>query len=167
MDEIVNRVSQSALITFDLEEHYPQGMRMHIDIKEWLFQHMVLREKEFRRHLKEHDWSQYQDAFVSVSCSVEAIVPQWAFVLVASHLQPFAKRVVFGTAETLETQLYQEVLDGLDYVYLKDKPVILKGCSNRPVPLNAYIMAMDKIQPIARSVMYGEACSAVPLYKRK
>jgi len=167
MDEIVNRVSQSALVTFDLEEHYSQGKRMHIDIKKWLFQHMVLREKEFRGHLKEHDWSQYQDAFVSVACSVEAIIPQWAFVLVASHLQSFAKRVVFGTAENLETQLYQEVLNGLDYEYLKDKPVILKGCSNKPVPLNAYIMAMNKIQPLARSVMYGEACSAVPLFKHK
>ncbi len=165
--EIINRVAQSKLITFDLEELYPKGRRAVLDIKEWLYEGIILREKEFRGALENHDWSNYKDAYVALTCSTEAIVPGWAFMLVASKLQPYAKKLVVGSLEDLETSLYQTILEELDVSPFKDKPIIIKGCSNKPVPENAYIMAMSKIQEVAKSVMYGEACSAVPLYKKK
>lgn len=167
MSEIVNRVAQSKLITFDLEELYLEGSRKVLDIKDWLHEGIILREKEFRNALQESDWSGYKNAYVALTCSTDAIVPGWAFMLVASKLQPYAKKVVVGSLEDLETSLYQSVLTDLDISEFKDKPVIIKGCSNKPVPENAYIMAMAKIQEVAKSVMYGEACSAVPLFKKK
>ncbi|MEM7483987.1 MAG: DUF2480 family protein [Bacteroidota bacterium] len=167
MSEIVNRVAQSKLITFDLEELYPEGKRTILDIKDWLYEGFILREKEFRSYLEEQDWSQYQDNNVALSCSTDAIVPGWAFMLVTAKLNPFAKKVVVGDLETLETSLYQEQLEKLDVSSFADKPIIIKGCSNKPVPQNAYIMAVAKIQQVAKSVMYGEACSSVPLYKKK
>ncbi|MGX1928194.1 DUF2480 family protein [Flagellimonas sp. 2504JD4-2] len=167
MSEIVNRVAQSKLITFDLEELYPEGRRALLDIKDWLHEGFILREKEFRSSLEEHDWSSYKDAYVALTCSTDAIVPGWAFMLVASKLQPYARQVVVGNLEDLETSLYQTILNDLDVSAFQDKPIIIKGCSNKPVPENAYIMAMAKIQQVAKSVMYGEACSAVPLFKQK
>lgn len=164
--EIVNRVAQSKLVTFDLEDLYPSGERRVLDIKDWLHEGFILREKEFRMHVEEHDWSSYQDAFVALQCSTDAIVPGWAFMLVASRLNPYAKKVVIGSLEDMETSLYQTLLDDLDVSQFEGKPVIIKGCSNKPVPENAYIMAMAKIQQVAKSVMYGEACSSVPLYKQ-
>ena len=167
MSEIVNRVAQSKLITFDLEEYYPEGPRMELDIKEWLFEGLILREKEFRAQVDAHDWSAYQDAFVVLQCSSDAIVPGWAFMLITARLQPYAKAVVFGDLEKLETMLYQEILEKLDLEQFRDKPVIIKGCTNKPVPQNAYLWATSKIQQVAKSVMYGEACSSVPIFKRK
>ncbi len=165
--EIVNRVAQSKLITFDLEEHYPKGERKVLDIKDWLYEGFILREKEFRAHVEEHDWTAYQNTFVALQCSSDAIVPGWAFMLIASKLQPYAQKVVQGNLENLETALYQTILENLDVAEFVDKPVIIKGCSNKPVPGNAYLMAVAKIQEVAKSVMYGEACSSVPLFKRK
>jgi hypothetical protein len=164
--EIVNRVAQSKLVTFDLEDLYPSGERRVLDIKDWLHEGFILREKEFRMHVEEHDWSSYQDAFVALQCSTDAIVPGWAFMLVASRLNPYAKKVVIGSLVDMETSIYQTLLDDLDVSQFEDKPVIIKGCSNKPVPENAYIMAVAKIQQVAKSVMYGEACSSVPLYKQ-
>ncbi len=166
-EEIVNRVSSSALVTFDLEDHYPKGRRMSLDISPWLAEGIILREKEFRAYVGQHDWEQYKDAFVAVYCSTEAIVPGWAFMLVTTCLQPYAAEVVQGEPELLETVLYKKVIDELDVSGLKDRPVIIKGCSNKPVPPNAYIWATQKLQGVARSVMYGEACSSVPLFKKK
>ncbi len=166
-EEIVNRVSSSALVTFNLEDLYPEGKRMGLDISPWLMEGIILREKEFRTYVAEHDWQQYRDAFVALHCSTEAIVPGWAFMLVTTYLQPYAAQVVQGDLELLETILYQQVLDRLDVSDLKDKPVIIKGCSDKPVPPNAYIWATQKLQGVAKSVMYGEACSSVPLYKKK
>lgn len=165
--EIVNRVAQSKLVTFDLEELYPSGERRVLDIKDWLHEGFMLREKEFRMHVEEHDWSIYQDAYVALNCSTDAIVPGWAFMLVASRLNPYTKKVVVGSLEDLETALYQTLLDQLDVSPFVDKPVIIKGCSHKPVPENAYIMAVSKIQLVAKSVMYGEACSSVPIFKKK
>lgn len=165
--EIVNRVAQSKLITFNLEDYYPKGERMVLDIENWLYEGFILREKEFRAHVEEHDWTGYQDAYVALQCSSDAIVPGWAFMLIASKLQPYAKKVVQGSLEDLETALYQTILENLDVTGFINKPVIIKGCSNKPVPENAYLMAVTKIQEVAKSVMYGEACSSVPLYKRK
>lgn len=167
MSNIVNRVAQSPLVTFDLEALYPEGPRMVIDIKDWLHEGLVVREKEFRKQVDAHDWSSYTGAFVALHCSTGAIVPGWAFMLVASRALPFAQKVVVGSLEDLETALYQSLLDQLEVSPFKDKPVIIKGCSHKPVPENAYIVALSKIQAVAKSVMYGEACSSVPLFKRK
>ncbi|MDF0714681.1 DUF2480 family protein [Muricauda sp. 334s03] len=166
-DEIINRVAQSKLMTFDLEDYYPKGERKVLDIKDWLYEGFILREKEFRAYVDEHDWSTYQDAYVALQCSSDAIVPGWAFMLIASKLQPYAKKVVQGNLDNLETALYQTILEQLNVTDFTDKPVIIKGCSNKPVPENAYIMAVAKIQQVAKSVMYGEACSSVPIFKRK
>ena len=167
MSEIVNRVAQSKLITFDLEELYPTGQRLVLDIKDWLFEGLILREKEFRNKALEHDWTQYQDHYVALTCSSDAIIPGWAYMFLASRLGPFSKKVVVGDLETLETAIYQDILRDLDVSTFKDKPVIIKGCSHKPVPQNAYIFAVEKIQEVAKSVMYGEACSSVPIFKRK
>lgn len=167
MTDIINRVAQSKLITFDLEELYPEGRREVLDIKDWLYEGFILREKEFRKHLEEHDWSVYKDTYVALGCSTDAIVPGWAYMLVASKLDPYSKKAVIGNLEDLEMSLYQTLLEDLDVSDFKDKPVIIKGCSNKPVPENAYILAISKIQQVAKSVMYGEACSSVPLFKKK
>ncbi|MBO0342187.1 MAG: DUF2480 family protein [Bacteroidota bacterium] len=166
-EEIINRVAQSKLITFNLEDYYPKGERKVLDIKDWLYEGFILREKEFRAHVEAHDWSAYKDAYVALQCSSDAIVPGWAFMLIASKLQPYAKKVVQGSLENLETALYQSILENLDITEFTDKPVIIKGCSNKPVPENAYLMAVARIQEVAKSVMYGEACSSVPLYKKR
>lgn len=165
-EEITNRVANSALEVFDLEDYYPKGNRMQIDISQWLQEGLLLREKDFREFLKNHDWMQYTDQYVAVNCSTDAIVPAWAFVLVTLHLAPFAKKIANGTIEDLDTALYQEILPTLDYTAYQDKPVIIKGCSKKPVPMSAYVLAAQKLQPFAKSIMYGEACSAVPLYKK-
>ena len=167
MDEIVNKVANSVLEVFDLEDYYPSGIRTQLDISQWLLEGFLLKEKDFREALKNHDWSQYQNHFVSINCSSEAILPAWASILVTTYLSPFAKKVVLGTTIDMETYLYQEVLSNIDYSLYKDKSVILKGCSKKPVPETAYVMAMQQLQPIAKSIMYGEACSAVPLYKAR
>ena len=166
-NEIVNRVANSKLITIDLEDYYPEGKRIVFDIKDWLFQGLILREKDFRQSVKEHDWSQYQEAYVALSCSTEAIIPGWAYMLVSVHLNAFAKKTVVGNLELLETSIYQDIINALDLSEYKDKPIIVKGCSNKPVPENAYIMLTSKLNSIAKSIMYGEACSSVPLYKKK
>ncbi len=166
-EEIVNRVAQSKLVTFNLEEFYPSGERKLLDIKDWLYEGIILREKDFREILQKHEWNQYHGCYVAITCSTDAIVPGWAFMLVTTKLQPYAKRVVQGSLVDLETALYYSVLEKLDYSDYQDKPVIIKGCSNRPVPPNAYIFLIQKLQEVAKSVMYGEACSSVPLFKHK
>lgn len=166
MDEIVNKVANSVLEVFDLEDYYPSGIRTQLDISQWLLDGFLLKEKDFREALKNHDWSQFQNHFVAIHCSTDAIIPAWASILVTVYLSPFAKKVVVGNLTDLETSLYQEILSTLDYSKYQDKPIILKGCSKKPVPESAYIMAIQKLQPFAKSIMYGEACSAVPLYKK-
>lgn len=166
MEEIINRVANSALEVFDLEDYYTKGDRIQIDLSQWLIEGFLLREKDFREHLKNHDWTVYQDAFVAVHCSTDAIVPAWASILVTLHAAPFAKKIVNGNLEALETAMYQEILPTIDYSAYADKPVIIKGCSKKPVPMDAYLLAAQYLQPVAKSIMYGEACSAVPLYKK-
>ncbi len=165
-EEIINRVANSKLITLDLEDYYPKGERVLFDIKDWLYEGLVLREKEFRLHAKQQDWSQYQNTYVALTCSTDAIIPDWAFMLLSIHLQPFAKKIVLGNLETLETSLYQDIIQNLDVSVFKDQTVIIKGCSKKPVPSSAYIMITHKLKPLAKSIMFGEACSSVPLYKR-
>ncbi len=166
-DEIINRVANSALEVFNLEDYYTKGVRVEIDLAQWLWEGFVLKEKEFRAALNEYDWSQHQDQLVALKCSTDAIIPAWAYILVTTYLSPFAAKIVQGSLEDLETALFQEVLPKIDYSIYQDKPVILKGCSKKPVPMSAYLMAVQEIQKYAKSIMYGEACSAVPLYKAK
>ncbi len=165
--EIVNKVANSGLITIDLEDYYPKGERVLFDIKDWLFEELLLKEKDFRAHVKEHNWEQYQDKYVALTCSTDAIIPGWAFILLATELQPYAKRIVKGNLEQLETALYQEEIAKLDVSEFEDKRLIIKGCSNLPVPESAYIELVQKLRPVAKSLMYGEACSTVPLYKKR
>lgn len=166
MADIVNRVAQSALVTLDLEDYYPVGPRKTLDIKDWLFEGIILKEKEFRQFVAEHNWSQYEGAYVAIGCSTEAIVPGWAYMLISSRISPYSKSVVKGDLEDLETAIFQKVIADLDVSQFRDKPVIIKGCTNKPIPENAYLWATEKIQKLAKSVMYGEACSSVPIYKR-
>jgi len=166
-DEIKNRVAESKLITFDLEDYYLEGQRLVLDIKDWLFEGFILKEKEFRKHISEHNWEQYQNSFVALTCSTDAIIPGWANMLIATKLQPYAKKVIVGNLEQLETSLYQSEIENIDITPFQNKPVIIKGCSNKPVPPNAYLWITTKIQSVAKSVMYGEACSSVPLFKKK
>lgn len=165
--EIVNRVAASALEVFDLEDYYPDGRRISLDLAQWLEEGLLLREKPFREALRNHDWAQYQNAYVALFCSTDAIVPAWATILIATHLNDYARRVVTGSLEDIDTELYAEILPTIDYEPYRDKPVIIKGCSRKPVPTSAYLMAASHLQRVAKSIMYGEACSAVPLYKRK
>lgn len=166
-DKIINRVANSKLITIDLEDYYPQGNRVLFDIKDWLLEGLVLREKEFRNDVTAHNWEQYQDAYVALTCSTDAIIPAWAYMLLSIHLQPFTKRVIIGNLEALETTIYQDIITNLDVSTYTDKPVIIKGCSKKPVPQNAYIMLTSRLKPVVKSIMYGEACSSVPLFKTK
>ena len=166
-DTIVNRVAASALITFDLEKLYQIGSRQSIDLSQWLDQGLLLKEKEFRAQLKAHDWSIYLDKFIALQCSTEAILPSWAFLLVTTHLQPFARKVVLGNLKDLEVQLFTEEIQLLELSPYKDQTVIIKGCSEKTVPQDAYVQLISKLQPVVKSLFYGEACSSVPLYKKK
>ena len=167
-EEIVNRVANNQnLVTLDLEDFYPAGKRVVFDIKDWLFQELILREKDFRAYVKNHDWSLYLDQYVVLICSTDAIIPGWAYLLLTTALQPYAKKVAVGNVELLNALLYEEIINNLDTEPYLDKAVIIKGCSDKPVPESAYISLVQKLQPIAKTIMYGEACSSVPLYKKK
>lgn len=166
MEEITNRVANSGLITLDLGEMYPAGDRVLLDIKDQLFQGLILREKDFREFIATHDWSQYKEKFVAIACTADAIIPDWAWMLLASALQPFAKKIVFGDLEKLETVLFTEVLSAFDAEQYRDARVVIKGCGDRPVPKTAYIELTRVLQPVVKSIMYGEPCSTVPVYKR-
>ena len=164
--EIINKVANSSLEIFDLEDYYQQEIRTQIDISQWLFEGVILREKEFREKLKNHNWEQYRNHFVAIFCTNEVIVPAWASILVATYLSPVAKKSVLGTLNDLEIALYQEAISTIDFSKYNNKSVILKGCSKKPVPQSAYIFAIQELQKVAKSVMFGEACSSVPLYKK-
>src|SRR5690606_36421001 len=166
-EEIKNRVAESKIVTFDLEDYYPKDERVLFDISAWLYEQMILKEKDFREMAKNHNWEQYKDAYVALNCSTDAIIPAWAYMLITTYLSSYAKKVIVGDLKQLETSLYQEIIENMDLSGLKDLPVIVKGCSHKPVPQNAYIFLIQILQPIAKSIMYGEACSAVPLFKRK
>ncbi|WP_408613039.1 DUF2480 family protein [Limibacter armeniacum] len=166
MDEIINRVANSPLISFDLEDYYHQGERVVLDIKDVLFQGLILREKDFRDFVKEQDWSTYEGKNVAITCSADAIVPTWAYMLLSVKLEPFAHLVVFGSLSDLENALYREALSKVDLEQFRDKPVVVKGCSNVDVPTYAYVEISRLLRPVAKTIMYGEPCSTVPIYKR-
>ena len=167
MNEIVNKIANSPLVTIDLEDLYPDGQRIQIDLAAWLEEGLILREKKFRDDLKEYDWTIYQDAYVALHCSTDAIMPGWAYLLMTTYLQPHAKHIVVGDIEFLNELLYHDIILNMDLEGYEDKKVIIKGCSHKPVPQNAFILLVQKLLPRVNSLMYGEACSTVPLYKRK
>lgn len=166
-EEILNKVANSGLINIDLADYYSKGERKHLDIEPWLYEGLILREKDFRQSLKDHDWSQYSNAFVSVNCSADAIIPQWAYMLIGTQLQDFASKAVIGDAEILESQLMEEAISKIDMSQFQDKRVIIKGCGDLPIPSQAYLSFAAKLKPFAKSIMFGEACSMVPIYKNK
>ena len=166
-EEIINRVANSKLVTIDLEDFYPSGQSVKFDISDWLFEGLLLREKDFRDQVKNHDWSQYKDAYVALGCSTDAIIPSWAYLLLSTQLNPFAKKVIVGDLELLETVLFSEIIGNLEVDSFQGKPVIIKGCANKPIPQSAYSFLIERIQPVAKSIMFGEACSTVPLFKNK
>ena len=166
-EALINKVANSELRSIDLEDYYLPGRRMVCDIKPWLYEELLLREKDFRAFVKAQDWSVYKDCYVALTCSADAIVPTWAFMLVVLELEPFAKKVVFGDLVLLETVLFDAVLNQLDLSQFKDQRIVIKGCGKLPVPVAAYTELARKLRPIAKSVMYGEPCSTVPLFKRK
>ncbi len=166
-NEIINRVAKSPLKTIDLEELYPTGKRILLDISPWLYKGIILKEKEFRNNLKNHDWTQYQDTYVALKCSEDAIIPSWAYLLVATYVHPHAKLCVVGELELLETLIFENILNHFDFSPYQGKPVILKGCANKPIPPTAYLRWINKLQNHSKSILYGEACSTVPLFKSK
>lgn len=166
-EEIINRVAKSPIVTFNLENLYQDGPRSVIDISQWLHEGFILREKEFRTALKQEDWSRYKDTYVCLQCSTEAIIPSWAYMLVSTYLNPIAKKVIVGTEAELNQILYTEAIIKIDAEVYRNKPLIVKGCSEKPVPETAYLQLIQKLQPVVKSLMFGEACSAVPLFKFK
>lgn len=166
-EEIINRVTNSSLMTIDLEDLYPQGDRVLLDISKWLEEGFILREKDFRESVQKHDWQQYENSYVALTCKTDAIIPSWAYMLITTELAKYAKKIVVGDLELLETVIFQEIISILDVQKFKDKPVIIKGCSDKPIPETAQVQLIEKLLPTARTIMFGEACSTVPLYKRK
>lgn len=164
-EEIINKVANSVLEVFDLEDYFPKYPIHSIDVSNWLVEGFILKEKDFRETLKNNDWTQYKDTFVAINCSTDAILPAWTFTLVTVYLQPYALKIVSGNKNDLLLNFYSEILNQIDFSIYYQKPVILKGCSNKPVPQEAYVLAIQKLIPFAKSIMFGEACSAVPLYK--
>lgn len=165
-NEIVNRVANSAIKSFDLEELFQPGERVLLDIKDQLYQGLVLKERDFRNFIKSHDWARYQNQFVAITCSEDAIVPTWAYMLVTSALEPFARTMVFGDLEDLDSKLFFESLSRIDWRQFQDEKVVIKGCSKVPVPTAAYVEATRLLRPYAASIMFGEPCSTVPVYKK-
>lgn len=166
MEEIINRVANSNLITLNLEDYYQKGERVLYDIKDNLFQGLILREKDFRDFIKNHDFSQYQDKLVAITCTADAIVPTWAYMLFSSKIEPYAQKIIFGTLADLETSLYQDALSKINYSDYIDAKVVIKGCGKIDVPTFAYVELTNKLRPYAASIMYGEPCSTVPIYKK-
>lgn len=166
-ENIVNRVAQSGLITLDLADLYEPGERLVYDIKDNLFHGLILREKEFREFIKEHDWAQYSGKMMAIICSADAIVPTWAYMLLATKLAPYASEIVFGDLETLEIVLFLKAIDRLDMEKYRGQRMVIKGCGDISVPVSAFVELTARLVRVAKSVMYGEPCSTVPVYKRR
>jgi hypothetical protein len=166
-DEIINKVAQSALTTIDLETYYPVEKVITFDLKPLLFMEMIIKEKDFRAALQNSDWNVYQDKPVTVTCSADAIIPMWAYMLVASYLQPVASDVFFGTAEEASRQIFQKNIENIDINEFAEKRVVIKGCGDLDIGPSAYLAITKKLRPVVRSIMYGEPCSTVPIFKKK
>ncbi len=166
-ENIVNKVAASGLITFNLEDYLEKGERVLYDIKDNLFHGLMLKEKDFRDFVKEHDWQQYEGKNVAITCTADAIVPTWAYMLLANRMKPFANEVVFGTLETLDMILFSKSLANVNLNDFANQRVVVKGCANPQIPVSAYVEITALLTPVVKSIMYGEPCSTVPIYKRK
>ncbi|REJ82827.1 MAG: DUF2480 family protein [Bacteroidetes bacterium] len=167
MAEIVNKVAQSGIITIDLEKLIPSGERVLLDLKPWLHMELILREAEFRKHLETHSWKDYEGKFVAVHCSADAIIPAWAYMLIAIELQPYAQMIVQGNLQKLEEEIVSSAIASLNPDEYMDQRVVIKGCSGTKIPASSYMTLTVFLKPLARSIMYGEPCSTVPVYKKK
>ncbi|WP_207497182.1 DUF2480 family protein [Aridibaculum aurantiacum] len=167
MEPIVNRVTESALTTIDLEDFYPKGEITVFDLKDYLFMGLILKEKDFRASLQSHDWEQYRNKYVAVTCSADAIIPMWAYMLVASNLQPVAKEVAFGTGKELVQNVLLQNISKVQAEDYADKRVVVKGCGDVPIPETAYVAITSLLRPVVKSIMYGEPCSTVPIFKKR
>ncbi len=167
-ENIVNKVALSGLITVDLADFAPsQDDILVYDIKDNLFHGLILKEKDFRDFVKLHDWSQYQDKHIAITCSTDAIVPTWAYMILANKLAPFAKTIHFGTQEEVVRDLFSETIQAIDYTSYQDQRIVVKGCGDIFVPESAFVSFTHKLSLVAKSIMYGEPCSTVPVFKRK
>lgn len=163
---LVNRVASSGLITINLEDFFPTEEVVIFDIKDYLYMELMLKEKDFRAALKAHDWEQYGDKHLLVYCSTDAIVPVWAFMLVAAYATPYATSIFNGEATSFYQQTFNTALAGFNAEQYEAQRIVIKGCSNKPVPVSAYVELTRLLQPYAQSIMYGEPCSTVPIFKR-
>ncbi len=164
---IVNRIEASGLITLNLEDFYPKEPIKVFDIKEYLFRGLIIKEKDFREALKNTNWNEFENSNVAVTCSTDAIIPVWAYMLIATYLQPFAKNIVLGNQEKLIETLLLNNINTLNTKDYTDKRVVIKGCGEIKIPDSAYLKITALLQPHVKSIMYGEPCSTVPVYKRK
>ena len=163
---LVNRVASSGLITLNLEDYFPKGETVFFDLKNYLFMELILKEKDFRQALKEQDWTRYEGQNVLIFCSADAIIPLWAYMLVIAYLEPVATSVCQGNEEEFIKLSYQQTLAEIDFTQYEGKRIVIKGCSNKPVPPFAYAELTRLLRPHAQSIMFGEACSTVPVFKR-
>ena len=167
METIVNKVAESGIITLDLAPYIPPEKDIAVfDLKPFLFREMILREKDYRAALQDHDWQQYEGKQVAIICSVDAIVPVWAYMLAASYLQPVANSIFYGTPEEMTKSLLMQKINGIDLAEYADKRVVIKGCGDTPIPDVAYVAITHHLRPVVKSIMYGEPCSTVPIYKK-
>lgn len=166
-EPIINKVAESGLVTIDLEKWYPRENIAVFDMKDHLFMGMILKEKDFREALKNLDWEQYRDKHVAVTCSVDAVIPVWAYMLVASYLQPVAGEIVMGDEKDLHKMLFLKNLSSINVNDYADKRIVIKGCGETPIADYVYMEITRKLRPVAKSLMYGEPCSTVPVFKRK
>jgi hypothetical protein len=167
MEELRNKVAESGIITLNLENYFPKEEICTFDIKDFLFMEMLLKEKEFRSSLENHDWEQYQNKQVALFCSTDAIIPMWAYMLVASRLSSIASSVFEGTKEELFKKLFIENIGAINTIELEDKRVVIKGCGEKEILPYAYTAITNHLLPVVKSLMYGEPCSTVPVYKKK
>jgi hypothetical protein len=167
MDVIVNKVAESGIISVDLETFLPKEKIMVFDLKDYLFMGLILKEKDFRASLLTINWNDYSNAHVAITCSADAVIPMWANMLVASYLQPVAVSVQFGTEAQLKEQLLLQRIEKISTEEYTDKRVVVKGCGETPIPEAAYVLITNKLRAVAKSIMYGEPCSTVPIFKRK
>ena len=165
-EAIVNKVSESQLLTLDLEDYYPKGESVLFDMKDHLFMGQILKEKDFREALKNLDLSPYKDNNVAITCTADAVVPMWAYMLVASNLQPIANEIIFGNEDFLHKTLFLKNISAINAADYQDKRVVIKGCGDKPVSETAYVAITKLLRPVAKSIMYGEPCSTVPIYKK-
>ncbi len=165
-DLIVNKVAESGLVTLDLEKYYPRSEIAVFDIKDYLFMGLILKEKDFREALRKTDWETYRDKYVAITCTADAIIPVWAYMLIASYLQPIAKDALLGDEKEMHRTLFFKNLSAIDVNEFADKRVVIKGCGETPIGGFAYTEITKLLRPVAKSIMYGEPCSTVPVFKR-